>query len=369
MTLRLPELNHIKLDKAELATKGHIIRIILTYLKGWSSWALLTIVLSTNSHAEESVAFNTLNLNPMIQIFGLPSLSNQIVNAKNSFQIELEQQAGNYHSQSSLQSEHVKLDGETWRTNITIAYGLTNNSQLSVSAPYLRHSSGYMDNLIYSWHDAFGMPQGERTKESNNEIDIQYNTNQYNANQYNATRQNQIDIDSPESGIGDIRIKYAYKLPAFSREILLQSEVKLPTGDANTLTGSGGTDLSFGFMFNDGASFSHQQITIWGGAAATYLSQADAPLSKEQKTLVWSARTGMGWRLNDTITLKTQLDGHSAAYDSNTTELGSGSMMLTVGGDYYFSPDYRLEIAAVEDLITEASPDIIFSAKLSVTLN
>lgn len=212
-----------------------------------------------------------------------------------------------------------------------------------------------MDDLIYNWHDTFGMPQVERTKDTNNNIDLNYSIN----------GQQQVDIGSPVSDIGDVRIKYAHKLSAFDRPIILQSEIKLPTGDITKLTGSGETDLSMGVMIDDPTSFKAQNINIWAGAAATYLGDVDSALANEQNNVVLSARAGLGWHLNDAIALKTQLDTHSATYDSDTIELGNAPLMLTIGGDYYFSPNYRLELSAVEDLVREASPDILFSAKFS----
>ncbi len=324
-------------------------------LKTLLLWGILTFFISMTAHASESVAFNTFNLNPMVQIFGLPSLTNQALNTQGSVEIEIEQQAANYHSQSSQQNEFIKLDGETWRTNLTIGYGLTSNSTLSISAPYIRHSAGYMDDLIYNWHDTFGMPQGERTQDTNNNIDLQYEVN----------GEQQVNISSPVSGIGDIRIKYSHKLTTFDRATLLQSEIKLPTGDIETLTGSGSTDLSLGVVINDTVSLKSQNINIWAGAAATYLGEADNTLSREQKNAVWSGRAGLGWRINESFALKTQLDTHSAVYNSNTTELGSAPLMLTIGGDYYLSSTYRLELSAVEDIVTEVSPDILFSIKFS----
>ena len=348
-----------------ISTTSIIVRNILNRIKNdltpHSSVKLLIVWVSFTSfmplaaQGVESNAFNTLNLNPMVQIFGLPSLTNQVLNSQGSFDIELEQQAANYHSRSSLKNESLKLDGETWRTNLTLTYGLTDDSTLSISTPYIRHSSGYMDEIIYNWHDTFGMPQGERTKETNNNIDLQYSVN----------GQKQVNISSPVSGIGDIRIKYSHKLPAFDRALILQSELKLPSGDVETLTGSGGTDLSVGLLIDDAISLKAQNINMWAGTAATYLGSADGALSGEQKSLVWSARAGLGWFLNKSIVLKTQLDSHSSVYNSDTIELGEPPLMLTIGGDYYFSPNHRLELSAVEDIVTEASPDITFSAKFS----
>lgn len=315
----------------------------------------LAIVFPCQAQSTDSAAFNTVNLNPMIQIFGLPSLANQTLDNKGTFKIELEQQVANYQSRSTLNSESLTLDGETWRTNISLAAAVTDKTELSVSIPYIRHSAGYMDDLIYDWHDLFGMPQGERTEDSNDNFDIQYIY----------AGKSQARLASPSSGIGDIRLKYLYKLPAFNREFILQSELKLPTGDSEKLTGSGGTDLSMGFMYNDPVSLQNQDINLWAGSGATYLSDADGSLSGRQKNLVWSARAGMGWSLNKSVALKTQLDTHSTVYQSGTDELGKAALMLTLGGDIHFSSHYRLELSAVEDLITESSPDIVFTAKLT----
>lgn len=318
-------------------------------------FAVLSCLFPITAVSAENSAFNTLNLNPLVQIFGLPSLTNQLLDAKGSLEIALEQQTANYYSQSSSANEAIRLDGETWRTNLNITYALTDSAELSISTPYLRHSAGYMDDLIYNWHDIFGMPQAGRTKNTNNNIDINYIIN----------GSKQVNIDSPVSGIGDIRLKYAHMLMAFNRALILQTEVKLPTGNIDTLTGSGGTDLSVGLIIDYPISFQRQNINTWAGAAATYLGKADSTLSDNQERLVWSARAGLGWSINQSFSLKTQLDTHSAVYNSRSTELGSPALMLSLGGDYYFSSKYRLELSAVEDIIVESSPDIVFSAKFT----
>ncbi|UZE95180.1 DUF3187 family protein [Alkalimarinus alittae] len=312
-------------------------------------------LLPFTAQSVESHAFNTLNLNPMVQIFGLPSLANQVLGAQGLFEVEIEQQTANYYSQSISNDEVITLDGETWKTRLNIAYALTDHSEISISVPYIRHSSGYMDDLIYNWHDTFGMPQNNRTKSTNNNIDLYYSVN----------GKTPVDLNSTVSGIGDIRLTYAHQLNAFNRDLILQTVIKLPTGDVATLTGSGGTDLSIGLMINDAISFERQNINTWAGAAVTYLGKADGDLSDNQKDLAWSASAGLGWPINSALILKTQFDGHSAVYNSNTTELGDPALMLTFGGDYYFTPLYRLELSAVEDIIAETSPDIVFSVKFS----
>lgn len=303
-------------------------------------------------------AFGTLNLNPLVQIFGLPLLDNQVIGKKGSFDLAVEQQVANYHSQSITQSEAINLDGESWRTSITAVYGISQDSQLSLSVPFIRHSGGYLDSFIYHWHDVLGLPQGARTQDTHDDIDIRY------------IRNNQLIVSqrSATSGIGDIRIKYGYRLPVKERSVVLQSEIKLPTGSIDRLTGSEGTDISVGFMLNDPISLQQQHITLWYGGASSYLKDSNSELSAEQNNLVFSGKMGLGWRAFDSITLKTQLDAHSAIYESDTQELGETALMLTIGGDIHFSKRYRLELSAVEDLVTDASPDVIFNVKFTAGL-
>lgn len=320
-----------------------------------STLASATSAAETNGTKIKVHAFNTLNLNPLVQIFGLPSLSNQFVGKEGAIELELEQQVANFHSQTIGQSEAIRLDGETWRTSINASYVISPHAQLSISVPYLRHSAGYLDSLIYSWHDALGLPQGGRTKDTNDEIDIRYLRD----NETILAQQNTV------SGIGDIRLKYSHSLPLYEQGLILQSEIKLPTGNIDDLTGSEGTDLSLGFIINNTKSLKAQNINFWYGGAASYLQDTNSPLSDTQNNVVFSARTGLGWVINKAITLKAQLDGNSAVYDSDTPELGDPAFMLTIGGDIHFSPRYRLELSGVEDMMTDTSPDIIFTAKLS----
>jgi len=310
---------------------------------------------STESQSSKTHAFNTLNLNPLIQIFGLPSLSNQLIGKQGTIEFELEQQVANFYSQTTLPSESVKLDGETWRTSLNASYVMSKHSQISLSIPYLRHSAGYLDSSIYNWHDALGLPQGGRTKETNDNIDIRYLRN----------NKDVLSQQKTTSGIGDIRIKLGYSLPMYERDLVIQSEIKLPTGNIDYLTGSEGTDLSLGLIINDKKTLNAQNISFWYGGAVSYLEDSKSPLSENQNNTVFSGRTGLGWVVNKSITLKTQLDAHSAVYDSNTPELGDPGVMLTLGGDIHFSSRYRLELSGVEDMMTDTSPDIIFTAKLT----
>jgi uncharacterized protein DUF3187 len=354
------KLNKIKQNKPESTNVK-----IMNYLK--HSILIISIFLlaeTANSAEPKNIqvhAFNTLNLNPMIQIFGLPSLNNQLIGKEGAIEFELEQQVANFYSQTNYdnqatgQSESIQLDGETWRTSINASYVISQRSQVSLSIPYLRHSAGYLDSPIYNWHDTLGLPQGGRTKETNDNIDIHYQRN-------NETILSQ---QKTTSGIGDIRIKYGYSLPLYDREMIIQSEIKLPTGDIDYLTGSEGTDLSMGFMINDTKTLEAQNISFWYGGAASYLENTKSPLSENQNNTIVSGRAGLGWVVNESITLKTQVDAHSAVYSSDTPELGDPAVMLTLGGDIHFSPRYRLELSGVEDMMTDTSPDIIFTAKLT----
>ena len=72
-------------------------------------------------------------------------------------------------------AESVLIDGETWRQGLSLRYGLcerlgaTGRRDRSVS-----HTGGVFDGFIENWHDAFGLPQGDRDRAPRNRLALFY---------------------------------------------------------------------------------------------------------------------------------------------------------------------------------------------------
>jgi hypothetical protein len=70
---------------------------------------------------------------------------------------------------------------------------------------------------------------------------------------------------------------------------------------------------------------------------------------------------GVGVQVWRGLSLKAQIDAHTAVYDSDLDYL-SDAVVLTVGGDYLFQSGWRLDLGVSEDLAVEHSPDVVFVA-------
>ena len=99
-------------------------------------------------------------------------------------------------------SESLLLDGEIYRAAFKLRYGLSEQSDLSITLPFIAHSGGFADNAISGWHDIFGLPDGNRASRPDNSLNYRYQRN----------GQNLIEINQSTKGLGDIRLDYRYRI-------------------------------------------------------------------------------------------------------------------------------------------------------------
>src|SRR5690606_33387262 len=95
--------------------------------------------------------------------------------------------------------------------------------------------SGFLDGLVEEWHEALGMPQSGRDALPRDRLRFFY------ARGSRAL----VDLRDATGGVGDVRLLAAW--PLVQRERLatsLRASLKLPTGDAGRLLGSGAADLA-----------------------------------------------------------------------------------------------------------------------------
>jgi hypothetical protein len=308
-------------------------------------------------NAAEIRAFHNNNQLPFHQIFGLPSLDNSPLTKAGDWRSSIVATISNtyeFDGDNDIfigDDEGIAIDGETHRFSLLLNYALRDNLQLGFEIPYVKHSGGFLDDFIYEWHDFFGQPQNGREKDESDEIFFEYKNSD----------SDKFGIDSTESGIGDVRLNVAYSRPLEkNRTLIYSAEVKLPTGDFDKLTGSGGTDVSVGVTINDPHSLAASNVTLFGGLAAIYLGDIDSDLSDDQYNFAMALRAGMGWQALQKLQLKLQLDGHTPLYDSNLEEMGNTTLQIVIGGSVFFTENVYMDLAITEDLIVETAPDVGF---------
>ncbi len=310
-----------------------------------------------SAEAAEIRAFHNINQLPFKQIFGLPSLDNSPLTEAGKWRLNIITNISNTYDVSTGPNEQAVTDVETYRTTLVASYGLLQNWQVSLEVPYVSHDGGFLDNFIYDWHDFFGFQQNNRTKDNSDQLHISY------LNGSGAS----FEMNDSGSGIGDIRINAAFTRPWQNRALIFSTELKLPTGDFDRLTGSGGYDFSVGITLNDPESLKTYRIGMYGGLAAVFLGDIDGELSAVQKNFVLAGRAGIGWQATKLIQLKLQLDAQTALYDSDLKEMGEPALQLVMGGSLTFSENVYLDISVAEDIYTTTAPDVAFQLALVTT--
>ena len=256
----------------------------------------------------------------------------------------------NWASTSLVQrvgSEQLVVDAETREARVTLGRSFSNGFAAQLQIPYRYTGGGVLDQAIDSWHDFFGLPEGARAIMPTDRIRVAY------------ARGSELllDVESSEAGLGDISLDFGRSLLAGdSGAVAAWLSIKLPTGDADRLTGSGATDVSLAIA---GEHRLGESWSAYGQAAAVWLGDGER-FAEQQSSFAWSALVGIAWNAWRGLELKAQLDAHSAVYDEAELDFLGDALVLTVGGDYRFASGWRLDIAVSEDIAVESASDVVF---------
>jgi hypothetical protein len=294
--------------------------------------------------------FSTSNLNPFVQLHGIPATRSANLVEKSRFEWNLTTSIANNFTANTSRSESIAIDGETWRSSVTATYGLTDRIEIGVEVPFIRHSGGSLDGLIENWHEVFGLPNGGRG-------DMQSDRLTYAWISGVTTHAN---LQSSTSGMGDATLHLGYRLNSgTNRSWSLRTGVKLATGDAEKLTGSDSTDIFASLHMTQTDLFGRSSLVFHGSLGAINIGDGNFTENQLEDWVAFGSAM-VTWQPWDRISLKTQLDFNSPLYDSDLKELGDPSVQLGLGGAIKLTDRTVLNIAVIEDIITDTSPDVVF---------
>ncbi len=321
------------------------------------SFATLFICLCafvSSADAQSSAPFSIKNLNPFIQIFGIPTTEPAELKTDQAWAGALALDIANNSIITHHIGEAIVLDGETYRLSLTLRRGINNKTEIGFELPLIAHSNGFMDNFIEGWHDTFGLTNSQRDITTSNSLHYRYSVNNIDV----------FEINHPSEGIGDIRLFAARQLHKNSNSALsLHASLKLPSGDAQKLHGSGATDLSISVAHIKRNWLTSMQFTTFANGGLLLLGKGDVLRHLQKNSLLFGS-TGLVWDQHRVIDLKAQLDFHTPVYDSGLDQLGNPTVQLTVGGSVRFSPTTRLDIGVGENLLTDTTPDFLINLVL-----
>ena len=321
---------------------------------------LVPLLAAPTVYAESKIQaiepFYSRNQSPFVQIFGLPALESGTITQPDKLTGRLVISAANNFSLSSHANERIILDGETFRATGVFRYGLGNGLELGLDLPYVSHNHGQLDNFIENWHDFFNLPEGKRSSRAQNLLEYRYEED-------GVTR---CLVNHSVSGLGDILLsggRRLYNSPDNSSAAALRATLKLPTGKAKQLHGSGAADLALAITTHKDLGQAASNLTFFGGAGLMLIGKGKV-IENRQRPIVGFASLGTGVKALDWLDLKIQFDGHTPFFDSNLDELGQGSIQANMGGSIYLTTQSTLTINVVEDLLVHTAPDVVFHIEL-----
>jgi hypothetical protein len=308
----------------------------------------------------EITPFRTVNQSPLVQIFGLPVESSATVTPAGHLSVSLTQDIASEYTVSRTNYEQIVLDGESYRWTLAARYGIGERFEAGIEIPYILYGGGFLDGFIEDWHATFGLPQGGRDSAPKNRLSYRYSKNGV----------QKLNMERSGSGIGDIVLSGGMKLydvrDSIAHDSLaLRSTIKLPTGDSDSLRGSGGTDFSLALCGSMNNFTEWGSLGVFGSVGGLAMTRGDV-LADQQNNLAGFGTVGFGWGPAQWISFKVQLNAHTPLYQGSTLdELSKTSLMLVGGGALKLPGEYLLDIGVSEDVAVATAPDIAFHLGLS----
>ena len=329
------------------------------------SCALVLIFLALTAvtgRTAEIAPFPTSNQSPLVQIFGLPQAGTAWVLPAGNHALTVSEDIASNFAHDETSREKILLDGESYRTVLSLRRGIGSDLELGLELPFVGHGGGIFDDFIVGWHDTFNLPQGGRKSAPKGRLLYRYEKD-------GTVR---LLLDESGYGLGDIRLTGGWQLyreatGTARHAIALRGSLKFPTGSAAWLRGSGSTDVALWLSGSSTFTLPGPWGELGGYAAGggMIMTRGDV-LPDQQRHLAGFGAAGFGYAPADWITLKLQLDGHTSLYDNtDLRELGNPSLELRMGGDINFSGDTSLSIAVSEDLAVNTAPDVTLHLSLS----
>jgi hypothetical protein len=307
-----------------------------------TSIVLLSVLVALSARAEEQPVdvYPLRNHNPFLQIFGLPAFQTADIAQPDTWDVGFSIDIANDADDADRIVERLIIDAESRVLNLTVRRRLGERLEVGIDVPYVRHSGGSLDSLIFDFHDLVGLPNSNRDGPQD---------------QYRLFYERQgvvfFDTDTSTSGIGDVQVSAAIAFEKFT----LRAAVKAPTGDPEKLTGSGAADLSLG-VYRSGVSSLFERPLSYSGFGGVLVLGDGEVMPSLQRSAVPYGGAALRWHATPRFALATQLYVQGPYFDVDLDELGGSTFQLAFGADVRLKRAL-LRFAIVEDIAAGAAPD------------
>ena len=325
-----------------------IVRILLALS---SIGVLLAILFSVPVQAQQLLPAKTKNINPFIIGYGAVIPDSPYLLRQDEWVANVKLELANNSIKSDTAAENIVIDGETYLVDINLRYGYDSDVEFLATIPLIYHSNGFLDQVIKSWHDIWGMSNDRRDVFANNQLQYKYSVN----------GNTLVNIDSGTGGLGDVVLGVKYsnrKMRAGSTAVACRLDIKLPTGDADKLTGSGATDAALSLHSANTSLLHNINTSVYGGAGLVSLGKGEI-IPEIQREYVGNAYVGAYWQAKPRLAFIAQLNFQSSYYKSDLNQLGDDSFQLYLNAAYTSHDNTSYEFGFGENLATDTTPDFL----------
>ena len=292
------------------------------------------------------VGLATRDLNPVLQPVYLPTQAP--VNPDNGWRIDHSIYITNTLQEENESGEDLVIDAENYRYELGFSYR-KNQWLAQVNIPFVANNGGELDGLIDSWHEFFGLPEGDRDKFPKDELNIEYLRDGI----------EQFSQDSDTSGLGDLSIAIGFESQHETRYFI---GIELPTGSESDFSGNEAVDFA---IWVSREKRIDEEMSLYGLLGLSFPAD-DGALEGLIVDEIWVAQLGLEYRFNDKLVGIAQLDLHSETIEDSDLDAFGESLQIQLGlGFTGLFENHRLDLFFSEDILVGTAPDITFGARLS----
>ena len=232
------------------------------------------------------------------------------------------------------------VDGEIHRVTITAHRGWGKNLEVGIAIPFATIGGGSSDGFIERFHAAFHLGDNQRVAMERNRETIFIRTDSRTYYRQGAAG----------TQLGDIALTGKYELPALEDPHLalsVEGALELPTGNAQTLDGSGSLDGGVQLL----ATRDYGRRRVHASAGILLLGRNGALGTRAQFVITDSI--GVSQQLAERTSATAQINISQSPFRSiGAPELTRRSYQLTVGVQHAVGSSMTAYAGVVENLIT-----------------
>jgi hypothetical protein len=311
--------------------------------------ALSIFILSLIITAAEASPFDgplqVRNQFPLFLVMNPPYL--ETASYDNSFSASL------FHSSTfmvrSSPGWSVNIDLETTELDLRLRKVIADYFELGIDIPFLSFNSGFMDNFLESYHEAFGFPDYGRSSRPANQFLYEVRKNGALVMKGKAGR----------TGIGDIRITAKKEILGSDPALSLMADLEIPTGNASGGFGNGALDTGVAVLLDKNLGETVRTYFNFGMVFPGDLKAGDTVKLRN----FFYGGAGVEAAFWKNVSLVGQVMFQNSPFPkTGVSTIDRVSALLTVGGRYSSGKD-SFELSFTEDPNTAGAPD--FTVALS----